>query len=215
MSPRLDQRQSGSNHQRSDRAAELPPLRLADLPAQFVTIDPGSVHCGVARWETDRGASTGAAGDEVEFVTTLRLVEVYERSPDALYIELRELKDDGISLVIAEDFRLQKGRNLQGSRLVTPRVLGVIEYICRQEGVLYREQVPGIKAYIDPWLRAQVPVAHGGGVEVDSLASNTHKRDAIRHGLYPALRRPQDRLTVRLVLTEHKITRGRPATVKR
>lgn len=214
MSPRLDQRQGGSNHQRSDRgsSAELPPLRLRDLPEQFVTIDPGSVHCGVARWEVDRtGPDRLRTGHTLDAgVTTLRLVEVYERSPDALYIELRELAADAVSLVIAEDFRLQKGRNLQGSRLATPRVLGVIEYICRQEGVLYREQVPGIKSYIDPWLRAQVPVSHGGGIDVQDLASNSHKRDAIRHGLYPALRDKRDRAEVRLVLTEHKVTRGRP-----
>lgn len=217
MSPRLDQRQSGSNHQRSDRQSDLPPLRLRDLPAQFVSIDPGSVHCGVARWEVEPYLDPADAelGNDGPARRLVRLVEVYERSPDALYIELRELKADGVSLVIAEDFRLQKGRNLQGSRLVTPRVLGVIEYVCRQEGVLYREQVPGIKSYIDPWLRAQVPHSHGGGVDVQDLASNPHKRDAVRHGLYPALRDKRDRAEVRLVLTEHKITRGRPATVKR
>lgn len=185
-----------SNRAKAERAAVLPPLRLMDLPDRYLACDPGSVHCGVARFEHD--------GD------TIRLIEVYERSPDALYIELRELKSDGITLVIAEDFALMKGRNAQGSRLVTPRVLGVIEYICRQEGVLYREQVPSIKPSVDSWVRAQVPRSHGGGVDVEDLASNPHKRDAVRHGLYPALRHKVDRASVRLVLDEHDRGRGRP-----
>lgn len=184
-----------SNRAKSERSAILPPLRLADLPAHYLTCDPGSVHCGVARFERD--------GD------TVRLIESYERSPRALFIELRELRRDGIGLVIAEDFSLRKGQNAQGSRLVTPRVLGVIEYICEQEGVLYREQTPSVKSFVDPWLRSQVSPSRGGGVEVDSLASNVHKRDSIRHGLYPALRDKRDRQTVMLVLSDHDRARGR------
>lgn len=206
MSPQLRESQmAGSNRQKADqrRIADLPPLRLRDLPSVFLSIDPGSTHCGVARWEVDRMGGP----------TTVRLVEVYERSPDALYIELRALRADGVGLVIAEDFRLQKSRNAQGSRLVTPRVLGVIEYLCRMEGVWYREQVPSIKPSVDAWLRAQVPHSHGGGLEVEALASNTHKRDAVRHGLYPALRNKADRDEVRLILTEHERKRGRPKPV--
>lgn len=214
--PRLDNtfapsRERG-NKQRSDSPGrDLPPLRLRDLPPVYLTIDPGSVHCGVARWEVSRIPPAPDTPPLTEdMLTVVRLVEVYERSPRALYIELREAKADGIGLVIAEDFRLQKGRNAQGSRLVTPRVLGVIEYITEQQGILYREQVPSIKSSIDPWVRAQVPHSHGGGIEVADCASNPHKRDAVRHGLYPALRDKRDRAEVRLILTEHERGRGRP-----
>jgi hypothetical protein len=215
VSPVLRESQlAGSNRHRADHSPsqDLPPLRLSDLPEQFVTIDPGSAHCGVARWEVSDTSVDVVSGSAIMQVPqrVVRLVECYERSPRALYIELRSLKSDGVTLVIAEDFRLQKGRNAQGSRLVTPRVLGVIEYITEQEGVLYREQVPGIKTYIDPWLRAQVAPSRGGGISVESLASNSHKRDAIRHGLYPALRDKNDRATVRLILDEHDRGRGRP-----
>lgn len=207
--PRLREGQlAGSNHPKTPESEFRidRPMRLRDLPDEYVSIDPGSVHCGVAKWEV----STESMGAIMQVPPrVVRLVEVYERSPDALYIELRELKRDGIELVLIEDWTLQKGRNQQGTRLETVKTIGVIEYICRRAGVPYRLQSASIKTLIDPWVAAQVPPSHGGGVRVDALASNPHKRDAVRHGLYPALRDPKDRSAVRLVLTEHARGRGK------
>lgn len=195
----------GSNHHKHEDKQQ--PLRLSDLPAEYVSIDPGKTHCGVARWVVER-TSTPEAALAGGHVTTVRLTECYERTPDALYIELRELKDDGIGLVICESFGLQKGRNAQGSPLETVEVIGVIKYLCRMAGLRYQMQTPSIKPYPDAWLAAQVPPSRGGGHDINLLASNTHKRDAIRHGLYPALRVDTDRRAVRLVLTEHSRKRG-------
>lgn len=218
MSPQLDPRVAGragyerkgrerGNRQASEgpSSADLTPLRLADLPDHYVSIDPGGVHCGVAHWE-----------HEVIESHTVTLVECYERSPDALYIELRDMKADGVGLVLCEDFTVQKNRIRQGARLPTVKVIGVIEYLCRQAGLECRLQSASIKTSIDPWLRVKTGInidgegSNGSGNYQSPLASNSHKRDAIRHGLYPALRDKRDRQSVRLVLTDHAVARGRP-----
>lgn len=207
MSPRYGGEGSfaGSNHHK--RAVKEQPLRLSDLPSVYLSIDPGKTHCGVARWEVDRPNPTDESPGGTSPVT-VRLTEAYERTPDALYIELRELQEDEIGLVILEGFFLQKGRNQQGSSLETVETIGVIKYLCRMAGLRYKVQMPSIKPYIDTWVRAQIPPSRGGGVEVNDLGSNSHKRDAVRHGLYPALRNETDRKTVRLVLDEHTRKRG-------
>jgi hypothetical protein len=167
-------------------------LRLDQIPPSFTSIDPGSVHCGVARWEYGRiGERIGPNGRGIEFLWEARLVEAYERSPIALEMELEELAQDRVGLVICEDWRLQKGRNRQGDRVETAKVIGVIEYLARKAQVPVHLQDASIKSYGESWLRA-------AGIDPVSTASNQHKRDAITHGVYAVWRekRTRDRVSV-------------------
>lgn len=216
--PRLpaSERQAGSNHQRSSQYAQvLPNIRARDLPPEFISIDPGAVHCGVARWLFDKGECDRYGHP---LAPRLELVEAYERTPDGLAIELRSMKEDGVGLVICEDFLLQKGRNQAGSRMPTVKTIGVVEYECRLNGLLCRLQNAGIKDSVNAWYRAKT------GFDLDGLrgdnagwvywpvASNSHKRDAVRHGVYPVLRDKNDRERVTLVIPT-QTRRGQAATV--
>ena len=124
----------------------------------FLALDPGSVHCGVARFKN--GKCQWAR----------------EYDPQGLFTLLEHTTVQG---VISESFRLypNKAAAQFWSQLKTVEVIGVIKYICKMRGIPVIEQPASIKIPI----AAQLAARH---YKYKSHGHGGHAKDSEYHGMY-------------------------------
>lgn len=85
-----------------------------DGPQRMLSIDPGSVHCGMALFLGEK------------------CTDAYELPPAECLLRVREYIDqDALDVLLVEDFSLYADRAEQqvGSRMETVRVIGALEFI--------------------------------------------------------------------------------------
>lgn len=176
----------------------------------LMAVDPGDVHCGVARfkvlaspWRAKLTWSTEMTPDE--------LVSVVEAQawPDPITVELSDLAPERIDLFVVEEFRLYPwmAREQGYSDFKTPRLIGKLEYLAdRAHRPLYLQGASVKKTSIakarrfaadtsDPTLRGHTPeLVRLTSGRYDFVGRNQHVRDAIAHGWYWLLHHPDSPL---------------------
>ena len=141
----------------------------------LIAIDPGEVHCGIARFEGDYLMSTFEMTPD-DLFDYLKNVFEYFAKPNADY--------DSI-VVVMESFRLYPGSSkaLAYSALMTVEVIGVVRFLCKQAGIKLVEQNATIKIPT----RKQM-VARGIVNFAVTSGKGRHCADAVEHGYYYLLR---------------------------
>jgi hypothetical protein len=120
---------------------------------RLLSVDPGD-HVGVALWNDGE------------------LDENYTVSRDDFMISLVDGEFEGVTHVVAEDFRLfrNKASRQVGSKMPASLVLGALELWCRQHGIWMNKQAPNILTITAMHANVEMPAGH----LPDSLSAYLH-----------------------------------------
>jgi hypothetical protein len=128
----------------------------------FLSIDPGTVHCGLALFHDEHC-------DWAQEYTPSDLLSVVEKA----------LEDCAVSEIVCEEFRLypKAASMLAYDDLRTVEVIGVLRWLCSRAKVPFILQPASIK-------RATTAMVKRRAIELASHGAGEHARDAELHGFY-------------------------------